>query len=438
MTGIVAALIAGIASGEDPKRTERGRDHLSSTATAAADVQSTTTDFLSDDEWRRLPREERRRRSRGSNIARYESSGKPSIEKLAEYLAKYKDIVIYDARLAHFDVQARHVEGTTGSVELTGEVSVPQYKSGIESTLGQLGFKVEKNSISVLPEAGLGKEVFAYATTTAATLRKEPRVNAEQVNSVPLGGWIRLLRESRPTDITNTPGRGSRGAPEVLATDVKWFLAQSPEAYLGYVRSDQVSRTSDYRLPDAILAVPTTVTVEGRKVAAPSGTSLNRDSNGSYTIPGLDVPVEANAKVIETSKPSFTEEEVLEVSQPLMNTRYEWGGVTDKGIDCSGFTQFLFKSHGIFLPRDAEEQAIVGQIVAFGKDVEHKAQPGDVIFFVGENGKINHVGISLGGGKLIHSSGHGVHISTLRKESDEESGRSLIDRIIFARRVLSR
>jgi cell wall-associated NlpC family hydrolase len=109
--------------------------------------------------------------------------------------------------------------------------------------------------------------------------------------------------------------------------------------------------------------------------------------------------------------------------------------VTQEGIDCSGFTQFLFKTYGVVLPRDAEEQAIVGQIVGFGRDVVRVAQPGDLIFFMNEHGKVNHVAVSLGGDRILHSSSRNVHFASLLDQPEANEER-LLDRVLWARRVL--
>ncbi len=78
---------------------------------------------------------------------------------------------------------------------------------------------------------------------------------------------------------------------------------------------------------------------------------------------------------------------------------YLWGGCTALGIDCSGFVQLLHRLAGVTLPRDADMQ------YAAGRPVEPPFQLGDLLFFSGDNhGAITHVGMSLGGWRMLHSS----------------------------------
>lgn len=85
----------------------------------------------------------------------------------------------------------------------------------------------------------------------------------------------------------------------------------------------------------------------------------------------------------------------------LLNAPYLWGGRSPFGIDCSGFTQLVFKLNGIQLPRDAYQQVEKGFPLSFVEE----AQAADLAFFDNEDGKIVHVGILLDQHQIIHASG---------------------------------
>ncbi len=78
--------------------------------------------------------------------------------------------------------------------------------------------------------------------------------------------------------------------------------------------------------------------------------------------------------------------------------RYEWGGVTDQGIDCSGLVQTTFAARGIALPRDSSVQAGVGTEIALDDVV-----PGDLLFFSENRRSVTHVALAARDGCLVHS-----------------------------------
>ena len=98
----------------------------------------------------------------------------------------------------------------------------------------------------------------------------------------------------------------------------------------------------------------------------------------------------------------FTKKEKL-VENALMylNAPYLWGGRSPLGIDCSGFTQIVYRLQGVDLPRDAYQQADVGTTLSFVEESE----AGDLAFFDNNEERITHVGIILENNHIIHASG---------------------------------
>ncbi|MDT8347079.1 MAG: C40 family peptidase [Flavobacteriaceae bacterium] len=106
---------------------------------------------------------------------------------------------------------------------------------------------------------------------------------------------------------------------------------------------------------------------------------------------------EANATSFEQPDKS----KIIEHALLLLNAPYLWGGKSPLGIDCSGFTQLVYASAGMKIPRDAYQQAQKGEILSFIEE----AEAGDLAFFDNSEGKITHVGIILKQNYIIHAHG---------------------------------
>jgi gamma-D-glutamyl-L-lysine dipeptidyl-peptidase len=116
-----------------------------------------------------------------------------------------------------------------------------------------------------------------------------------------------------------------------------------------------------------------------------------------YTVPG-----DFNDSCIKTN------EAPTDTALRFINSPYIWGGRIPSGIDCSGFTQLVYKMHGMTIPRNSWQQASIGETVSFIND----AKPGDLAFFDNEKGNITHVGMIFSEGLIIHASGR-VRIDTI-------------------------
>ena len=100
---------------------------------------------------------------------------------------------------------------------------------------------------------------------------------------------------------------------------------------------------------------------------------------------------------------------IVATARKYLGYKYVYGGSSPStGFDCSGFTSYVFKQHGISLNRTAAGQYSNGVAVS-----RSNLQPGDLVMF-GKSG-INHVAIYIGGGQIIHAStpSTGVRIDSL-------------------------
>ena len=123
---------------------------------------------------------------------------------------------------------------------------------------------------------------------------------------------------------------------------------------------------------------------------------------------------------------------LIEDSFLYLNSPYLWGGKSPLGIDCSGFVQMVYALNGVSLPRDAYQQAELGQALSFIEEAEE----GDLAFFDNADGKIVHVGIILKDHRIIHASGkvridRMDHQGIFRAESKEYSHSLRIIKKIF-------
>ncbi|MFT4848254.1 MAG: hypothetical protein ACI83B_000780 [Sediminicola sp.] len=97
----------------------------------------------------------------------------------------------------------------------------------------------------------------------------------------------------------------------------------------------------------------------------------------------------------------FQKQQLVKTALLYLNAPYLWGGKTPFGIDCSGFTQMVYKLNGHNLQRDASQQVTQGEPLSFIEESE----PGDLAFFDNSEGKIVHVGIIMKDNHIIHAHG---------------------------------
>jgi len=120
-------------------------------------------------------------------------------------------------------------------------------------------------------------------------------------------------------------------------------------------------------------------------------------------IPGVSDVVLYAPQGFSSSSPQLSrnttlEEKIVNTALGFLGVPYRWGGITSRGMDCSGFVQKVFSLNGVRLPRTASEQAKVGKAVPLDQ-----LRMGDRLYFSSKKGNIDHTGIYLGNGLFIHS-----------------------------------
>lgn len=151
------------------------------------------------------------------------------------------------------------------------------------------------------------------------------------------------------------------------------------------------------------------------------GAFIPSDSNERFNIANYEFKFLTHFNTIEHDLNSF--------ANSYLNAPYLWGGKSPLGIDCSGFTQTVFRYLSKNIPRDAYQQADFGMEIPFDE-----TESGDLAFFTNSKGKITHVGIVLENNKIIHASGW-VRIDELKSDGiyKSDSGEKTHDLFVIKR-----
>ena len=307
---------------------------------------------------------------------------------LTDYAAQF------DSRLSVFDV---HITGLAhGILTLEGRVLD-------ESQLDDLrrlfpNHKTDTSSLVVLNRPNPPRR---HIATNLTGLYEKPTF------SVPLASELTFVMELY-----------------ILYEEGRWSFVRQRDGYLGWAYSPFMEDGPAPAATHLVLAPA----VEVRTKADPASDVLTRLVSGTnVTVTesrGEWSRVEANKsgwvqsvhlRAIADIPKSIDEKRktLIADAQRMTGVPYLWGGVSGNGIDCSGFARLLHQWIGIEISRDADMQC------NDARPVEPPHEVGDLFFF-GENGeqrKVTHVGISLGGWTVIHSSRkhNGVYVDDLQQ-----------------------
>ncbi|MBN2602360.1 MAG: C40 family peptidase [Candidatus Marinimicrobia bacterium] len=257
----------------------------------------------------------------------------------------------------------------------------------------------EKN-VLLLPDDVMNGIIFALPKNSTAILRSKPSVTAEMVN------------------------QSLRGLPlDILKHEHGFYFVRTDDGYLGWVSSDRVHE-GDKTFKEDWLSAPQLVYIdlEGVVYAKASQKSQpvsdvvmgNRfrliDQKRNWTKVGYPdgragyIPSKSLENLEDYLKRPLDVNQVIKTAKSLNGRPYMWGAASPKQMDCSGFTQTVFRQNGYLLQRDASMQVFEGVSVDTTNFPE-KLKPGDLIFFSPYPDRITHVGLYMGENEFIHSSG---------------------------------
>lgn len=216
---------------------------------------------------------------------------------------------------------------------------------------------------------------FGISNLGIVPLRLEPTDKSEQVSQLLYGDFFKILEKRKAWSKIQLSFDNYEGW-----IDNKQYIEISKEDY-NTLNGESLKLSSDLvefveNESEQLLAIPMGSSLNGLNV-------LGHKHDGNYiegVLPKEKIPITA-----------FN----------YLNSPYLWGGKTPFGIDCSGFTQMVYKLNGYKLLRDASQQATQGEALSFIEESE----PGDLAFFDNEEGQIVHVGIILKDNYIIHAHG---------------------------------
>lgn len=357
------------------------------------------------------------------------NSSPKGVQNLNSFVQEIQKEFIPDTRVQLFEVQAEQ-EGNI--IYLRGVSMNNAATTHLLDTLAQAYTSCEvKNEIRQLPDTLLGSYTWALVKQSAVPMRAKVGDYNEMVSQATMGTPIRLLDKQD-----------------------NWYRVQSPDGYIAYMENTvlqlltepemQAWKKSDNRyIYTAVNGWAYADPKENAQVVSDlvegcifQGEDYNSQFIQAILPDGRCAYVQKEAcQTFETwgnqSIDSISATSLIAHAKRILGVPYLWGGISTKGLDCSGFTKLVFQSQGILLERDASQQQKYGEAI----DASQLAnlQPGDLLFF-GKTQRATHVGIYIGDTRFIHASGM-VKINSLdptQNDYNEKRHKTLI----CARRIL--
>lgn len=359
------------------------------------------------------------------------AAGKDIPKNVQQLSQQVRTQFIPDKRVAVFDVDYR-VSGKR--VIVKGVTTSAAAKTSLLDGLKKANYQVT-DSLQLLPDSSvLGGKTYGIVDLSVCNLRVAPDFSSEMTTQALLGMPVRVLQNEG------------------------WYRVQTPDNYIAWVhrvgvhpvtkaeydawnRAEKIVVTAHYGFtyeqPDVTAQTVSDVVGGNRlkwegmeggfyKVAYPDGRQ-------AYIEKTIAQPEKAWRAALKQDAGS-----IIRTAYTLMGIPYLWAGTSSKGVDCSGFVRTTLFLHDIIIPRDASQQAYVGEHIDIAPGFKN-VQPGDLVFFGRKatperKERVVHVGIYIGNQQFIHSQGD-VHVSSFNP-ADQNFDEFNLNRLLYAVRIL--
>lgn len=240
--------------------------------------------------------------------------------------------------------------------------------------------------------------LYGISTLSVVPVRREPSEKSEMVTQILFGELLWITDRQSNWLFIRTAWDDYEGW-----VDIK-MITQIGEDYFRYFNGRSTEVVID-------LATQLFDEKERRHILVPAGSAMPGIRGKVLMINGKRYILSGETNRIILADRDNLRKNICESGRRFLDAPYLWGGRSPFGIDCSGFTQLVYKICGIRLRRDASQQATDGRNLSFLAE----AKPGDLAFFDNTDGKIIHTGILLDESHILHASGK-VRIDTIDQQ----------------------
>ncbi|SKB74956.1 C40 family peptidase [Daejeonella lutea] len=328
------------------------------------------------------------------------------IKKVTELATQVQKKYAPDKRTEYFQIKMQ----TNEPLAYTVEVSRPEAITELKNLLSTQGISVKVNG-EVLPSKDLGEKIYGVANLSVSNNRYAPSHSAEMATQSILGTPVKILKKERGYYFVRTPDN------YLSYSETAGITAMTKAEFEAWQSSDKIVYTDIY---GQAFSDPSETSSPISDLVSGNILQLLGTANGFYKVAFPDkrtayIPMSTAQSFSQWEKrPNPSADQILKSARTMLGVPYLWGGTSTKGVDCSGFTKTSYFLNGVVLPRDASQQALVGEKVdIYEADTVNIAKclknlkPGDLLFFAGDkkNMRITHTALYIGEGQFIQSAG---------------------------------